>query len=342
MSVRRLIYLFFSLGLLALACRNERKIDVSHIDLNVHVERFDLEMDSLLRRPSLAAGTLRLYTRYGTFFHDYTANVLGTGKPGSPDYEKNITTILQTRDYTELRNDVVKKFATLQPADEQLTDAFRRLKYYYPQTKVPRVIGCITGFAYQTFIGEGYIGIGLDLFLGADSRFYPALRESIPGYLSRSYTPENIPPRAIEGYVREELLPERNDNASLLARMVYNGKVLYFMDQLLPDVADSLKIDYSSRQYDWARQFEKDTWAYFISENLLYETDYLKVQKYLNPAPFTPGIGAHNDSAPKLGVFTGWQIVKEYMEKHPDVTLQQLLAGKDDAQKILNGSGYRP
>ena len=27
----------------------------------------------------------------------------------------------------------------------------------------------------QTAIGNGYFGVGLDLFLGADSRFYPAL-----------------------------------------------------------------------------------------------------------------------------------------------------------------------
>ena len=73
----------------------------------------------------------------------------------------------------------------------------------------------------------------------------------------------------------------------------------------------------------------------------MYETDYPKIQEYLSVAPFTPGVGEKNESAPKLGIWTGWQIVRKYMEKHPEVTLAQLMAN-NDAQKILNDSKYRP
>ena len=73
----------------------------------------------------------------------------------------------------------------------------------------------------------------------------------------------------------------------------------------------------------------------------MYETDFQKIQTYLNEAPFTPGLGEKNQSAPKLGVWTGWQIVRKYMSKHPEVTLPQLMA-MTDAQKILNDSKYRP
>jgi hypothetical protein len=78
-----------------------------------------------------------------------------------------------------------------------------------------------------------------------------------------------------------------------------------------------------------------------MEENLLFETDYLKMQKYLTDAPFTPGLGEGQSSAPKLGVWTGWQIVKKYMDEHPLTTLQQILALKD-AQKILKDSRYKP
>ena len=53
------------------------------------------------------------------------------------------------------------------------------------------------------------------------------------------------------------------------------------------------------------------------------------------------GLGENRDSAPKLGVWMGWQIVRKYMKEHPDVTLQQLMAD-NDAQKILNQSKYKP
>ena len=79
----------------------------------------------------------------------------------------------------------------------------------------------------------------------------------------------------------------------------------------------------------------------FMEENLLFQTDYEKIKDYVSVAPFTPGLGEHNESAPKLATWAGWQIVKQYMDKHPEVTLQQLMKD-NDAQKILNESKYRP
>ena len=52
-------------------------------------------------------------------------------------------------------------------------------------------------------------------------------------------------------------------------------------------------------------------------------------------------LGERNESAPKLGVWTGWQIVRLYMEKHPDVTLKDLMLD-NDYQKILTDANYRP
>jgi hypothetical protein len=67
----------------------------------------------------------------------------------------------------------------------------------------------------------------------------------------------------------------------------------------------------------------------------------MKIQKYLAEAPFTPGLGEKNDSAPKLGVFIGWQIVKSYMENNSEVDLKKLMLMKD-AQLILTRAKYHP
>ena len=47
------------------------------------------------------------------------------------------------------------------------------------------------------------------------------------------------------------------------------------------------------------------------------------------------------ESPPRLGEWIGWQIVKSYMNNHPEITLQQLLH-KNDSQEILIQSGYKP
>jgi hypothetical protein len=191
-------------------------------------------------------------------------------------------------------------------------------------------------------VGDQYLGIGLDMFLGKDSKFYKAIIQSVPLYLSRRFTPEYIVPRVTETYAHEELFPEPDEKKSLLAKMVFQGKILYFLDQVLPEnTPDSVKIGYTSDQLQWAQNFEGNIWAYFLENNFLYETDYQKIQVFLSEGPFTPGLGENRESAPKLGVWTGWQMVKKYMAEHPEITLQQLMADHD-AQKILNQSRYKP
>jgi gliding motility-associated lipoprotein GldB len=282
-----------------------------------------------------------LYKKYGVFYTDYIERIMKAGSARDTAYFTRLRAIFADKAYADLKHDVDAAYPNLDKQTEELTDAFKHIKYYYPKKALPKLYAYFSGFEAQTSIGDGYFAIGLDLFLGADSKFYPSLVNAFPHYVSRRFTPDNITPRVVEGMAREDMFPENEQDKSLLAKMVYNGKIMYYMDQILPDVPDSTKIGYTGKQIKWCEDYRGDIWSYFLEENLLYESDYQKIQKYLNEAPFTPGLGNNNDSAPKLGVWTGWQIVRAYMDKHPEVTLQQLMAD-NDAQKILNESKYRP
>ena len=334
------IYLIFFTAIVFTACNEGKKVDVSHIELDVKIERFDREFDAMRTKP-MAQQAVYLHKKYGIFYQDFVERILNAGSIQDTAYFATLRQIFAGQAYLDLKHDVDAAYPdNMAQQNEELTDAFRRIKYYYPQKNLPKVYAYLSGFQAQTSLGNGYMGIGLDLFLG-ESRFYPALTESFPRYISRRFNKANIAPRVVEGIAREEMFPENDNDRSLLAKMVYNGKILYFMDQTLPDVADSVKIGYTDQQLKWCEDNRSNIWAYFLEENLLYETDFQKIQTYLNEAPFTPGLGEKNQSAPKLGVWTGWQIVREYMNRHPEVTLPQLMA-MTDAQKILNDSKYRP
>ncbi|RFZ85938.1 gliding motility lipoprotein GldB [Mucilaginibacter terrenus] len=334
-----LAYLSF-IVLIFSACNKHKKIDVSNIPVDVKIERFDHDFDSLRTKPmDEQAG--QLYKKYGVFYTDFIERVLRAGTSRDTAYFTKLHAIFADRSYMDLKHDVDSVYPNLDKQEAELTDAFRRIKYYYPKKNLPKVYAYFSGFEAQTTLGEGYFGIGLDLFLGANSRFYPALVTAFPHYVSRRFTPDNITPRVVEGLAREDMFVEDDKNTTLLAKMIYNGKIMYFMDQVMPDVPDSTKIGYTGKQLKWCESFKGDMWSFFLEENLLYNSDYQSIQKYLNEAPFTPGIGENNESAPKLAIWTGWQIVRTYMDKHPNVTLQQLMAD-NDAQKILNEAKYRP
>ena len=334
------LYVILGLCLCLNGCTRSNEPDISGIKLTIKIERFDQSMEQLTAG-NVAQVAPQLEKQYDWFYADYIQNMLAVGSMADTIYYQNVRTVLGNPDYIALAKAVKSTYPDLKNQEAELSDAFKRLHYYFPKQKTPRFISFLSGFSVQTPIGNGYIGIGLDMFLGKDSPFYPALVQSIPQYISRRFTPENIAPRVVETYIREELYPESDAIVSLLDKMVYNGKVLYLMQKSLPTIPDSLLIGYTDAQSAWCKNYEADIWAYFIDEKLIFESDYLKIQKFLTDAPFTPGLGENNQSAPKLGVWVGWQIVKNYMDKHPDLEPKDLLA-LQDGQKILKDSGYKP
>ncbi len=332
------IYLIFLFTLAFISCKRDNRPDVSNINLDIQIERFDKVLYAAKAKNAGEVDQM-LIKKYGMFYDDYVHRMIG-----SPEYSNDqvLSTLFKDQAYTDLTKDVDSVFPNLNAQEQGLTETFKYIKYYYPKAKIPKFVSFVSGFAYQMPVGDNYLGIGLDMFLGKDSKFYKAIIQSVPLYLSRRFTPEYIVPRVAETYAHEELFPEPDENRTLLSKMIFQGKILYFLDQVLPEnTGDSTKIGYSTEQLKWAQQFEGDIWAYFLENNFLYETDYQKIQVFLSEGPFTPGLGENRDSAPKLGTWTGWQIVRKYMEENPNITLQQLMA-ENDAQKILNQSKYKP
>lgn len=317
-------------------------VDVSHIPVDsIQIQRFD---QSFGRLTPENAPTLHQEwkNQYGAFYTDFIERVM---KLGSVDEDEHVAFMLgeiaALPAFQSLRDSVAQTFPHLSPQEAVLTDAFRRIRYYWPDAELPtHLIAFYSGFAVQVPMGDSYIGMGLDLFLGSDSPFYEELINTFPRYLSKRFTPQDIPPRILDAYIREYLLPESAPGPTFLDYMLHEGRRLFLMDQLLPHTADSLKIGYSARQLAWAKHFQKGVWQSFVDEELLYQSDPETIRQYFGEAPFTLGMGAHNESAPKLGTYTGWQMVRSYMNLHPETTLDELIAYRH-AQDFLAASGYQ-
>ena len=332
------IYLFFFCVLLFFSCQQNTRPNTDNIKLEIKIERFEQDLyqgkgknvtqtDNLLRK------------KYGVFYDDFLYRMVGNPSMKSTEM---LEILYKDKAYTDLNHEVDSIYPNLKDVEKDLTQTFKYIKYYYPKTKIPRFVSFLSGFAYQIPVGDDYMGIGLDMFLGRNSKFYGAIVQSVPMYQSRRFEPKYIVPRLTEVFARENLFEERDEDRTLMAKMIHNGKVLYFMDQVLPEnTPDSLKIGYTSKQYEWCKTYEGNIWGLFLENELLYQSDLQKIQTFLTDGPFTPGIGDKKESAPKLGVWLGWQIVKKYMQENPKVTLQELMADHD-AQKILARAKYKP
>jgi hypothetical protein len=86
-------------------------------------------------------------------------------------------------------------------------------------------------------------------------------------------------------------------------------------------------------------------WGYFLKENdpagtnLLYSSDWQNIRKYVEYSPSSPGMPP--EAPGRTANWLGWQIVKAYMQRHPEATMQDLIALRN-AQKLLDDSRYRP
>lgn len=229
-------------------------------------------------------------------------------------------------------------YPNLSALQQQLTEAFRHLRYYDPETEIPNVYTYISGGDYEHPVqfADSVLLIGLDNFLGPD--FIPYTADGLPLYKTRIMTREYILPQCVDA-MSDPWFPVKYPGNSLLDHMIAAGKRLWFVDAMIPDVPDYLKIGYTPDQMAWALENEELVWSAIIENQLLYSTKGGVVRGFLSDGPFTADFT--QASPPRLGAFIGWRIVDAYMDRHPDITLQQLIA-MDDAQKILADSHYKP
>ena len=218
----------------------------------------------------------------------------------------------------------------------EFTEAFKNLRYYYPDARIPKIETVVSGFDTDMFVSDSLIIVSLDYFLGPGAKYRPNMYE----YLLRQYGKENIVPSCLLLYGINGRVNQVNpEDHTVLADMVAYGKSFYFAKQMMPCTPDSIFIWYTAEEIKGARENQDLIWARFIEDKILYATSHMVKQKYLGDRPQTVEVG---EKCPgRIAQWVGWEIVKKYMETHPDVTLPQLMANAN-ADRIFKESRYKP
>jgi hypothetical protein len=231
-----------------------------------------------------------------------------------------------------------KVFPKLDKTEKSLSKAYSYLKYYYPDYYIQQFYSYISGIYYEqpVMVYDTFALIGLDNYLGRSCRQYDEL--FIPKYRSRWMIPEEIPVDVMNSVF--ETLPKKNFKpVKMLDMMVNAGKRMFFLDAVMPDTPDTLKIKYTKSQLKWVEKNEKNIWSFLISEKLLFTADFKQINKLMNDGPFTKGFPSQAPS--RLGEWIGWQIISSFMKNNSGVSLNDLMQ-TTDSQYILQKSKYKP
>lgn len=322
------------------ACQDDSKDkipDVSNINLSVNIQRFDKDLFAIDTN-NIAGGVANLQAKYPIFMEIYPQLIQNQGHEtvGLAQICGDFIRHPQIRKLNDTCQIVFKDVSDL---DKEFTQAFKFYKYYFPKKTVPQVVSYISEYGIGAFsYGDSILAVGLDFGLGENHLGYQNM--GLPRYILRSMDKQHLVAKAMEAYIKGMTEDEGTQGKRLIDVMINNGKRMYVLDKLMPHTPDSVKLAYTQKQVDWCIKNEPDLWAYLLSEDLLYSIKADVWAKLVNPSPTgTPKMPT--DSPGRAGNWLGMQIVKAYMQRNSNVSLEQLLANKD-AQLILDKSKYKP
>lgn len=218
--------------------------------------------------------------------------------------------------------------------ENELKPALLRLRKFLPNLKLPKFYTHISFFNQNIIIGEGFISLSLDNYMGENYCFYDSI--GIYSYLRRNMIREKIVSDYLTAILCSEFMSAPNGN--LLDDMVYYGKMLYTVSCLLPDEKENVIMGYTDGQMKWAEEREEELWRQMVESHIIYTENIIDKTKFLHDGPFTQPFG--QDSPDRLGAYLGWQIVKSYMKNNQEVSIMQLMQ-ETDGQKILKHSNYK-
>jgi hypothetical protein len=337
--MRLLIGLLIVSSILFSCNSGDKTPDVSGIKVQLSTQHFEKELFNL-DTAAYGANLEKLIGRYPSFGENFISTVLGADPQWNNDsvalYVKGFTQAYQkVYDTASL---VFKNFA---PYEAEIKKGLQFVKHYFPAYKIPdkiiTYIGPLNG--YGDILADDALIVGLHLHLGKNYSLYHSelVQQTYPDYISRRFEPGYITANCMKNIVMD-MYPEKLEEKTLVQQMVEKGKRLYLLSKFAPATEEEKLIGYTKEQLTEAYKHEKNIWDLFVQNNLLQTNDENVIKNYIGESPKTQELG---DASPgNVGSFAGWQIVKKYMEKNPEVTLQKLMITDNDA--IFQAAKYKP
>ena len=337
MNIIKQILFALLFAVIFFACkRNPLKVNLSEIKNNIEIVRFDHDLFSIQLNDTLNE-IAKLSNAHPDFFDLFTYRIIRIGGIGEEQFPGLLAQFITDTMILNVKNLVEEEFADFQKTEKQINKAFKYFQYHFPEKQLPTIYAYVSGFNQSVVTAENIIGISLDKYLGRDCHYYQQL-STTPQYKILNMHKNKLVSDVVYAWGNAEF-EETNKATNLMGNIIHQGKLMYFVDALLPTTHDSLKIGYTTKQLDFCINNESQMWNYLVEKKMLFSSNRMDIVRYINDGPTTSGFP--QQSPARAAIWIGWQIVRQYMEKHPEITLKELMQNSD-YQQILSDSGYFP
>jgi hypothetical protein len=339
---------FFFLAVLfimACGCNDDKPLSKIEIapqaaELSAKARSFDVDLFSCdFNQPPRCADTLRL--NYGNFFCGFVEDDLRIAACGSDSVGSLLAKFTSDSQIKETHRAVMEVFSI--EKREALTHEFdgvvQRWNHFFPSKPVPEIIYYCSAWNRSIATTDSIIGIALDCYLGRDHEITQKLSpDFFPTYMKENMDERYLIADAVKGFAAWNA---RNiyQSKDLLSELVFYGKIMYVAEALAPELPDSILMSWSPEQMEWAIAGEENVWKTLANEKTMFHSKPFEINKWFADGPFTSAAGIPQESSPQLGVWMGWNIIRSYMKKYPETSIEALLIESDN-QRLL--SAYVP
>lgn len=345
------VYLLFSI----VSCEStvvEAKYipDTKGVTANVELIRFEQDFFAL-DTTNISAEVEKLREKYPEFTMGYLTSVLGIRDSISQNII--INGYLNYEDALYTYDTVQQVFEDLSTVQAELNQLATHYSYYFPDAKpLTKAFTYLAEYHGDRLavIDEGFVGLPLDMALGAGYPPYTFIK--MPLYDQRTCNKAHLVAKAADAISQNIVGRQCKMKASfLIDMMLFNGKIFYLNDLLLPHVADSIKFGFSSEQTAYCQSTELMLYEHLSDEELLYSNQTDQISKYVNKGPFNPRLRLPANS----GSWLGYRIIKSFVQHHRqalkqanpnlparelDQQLLKMVFEENDPQKFL--AKYKP
>jgi hypothetical protein len=188
-------------------------------------------------------------------------------------YYYELLAFTQHYDMREAYDSVALLFDDFSEIEEDLEYAFGQFSVDFPSYPIPEITTFFGGFNYGVVTYDNNIAIGLENFLGKNSKYYSLLGD--PEYLKFQKQKQFITSNVVEVWI-DEHFQRYIGGRDLLSQLIYKGKVMYCIDKMLPESPMEDKFRFSKAEMDWVEASEASIWKYIIHEDLLFSKEEQK------------------------------------------------------------------
>ena len=223
---------------------------------------------------------------------------------------------------------------------QALMDGLKRMSIMVPEADLPNVVWMPSGFNFAVYPGDGWVGVGLDWFMGVDHPMHAELPPArFPSYRLNRMRPDWMAIEAFKGWLlvnQQHRIPASPRTVDL---WLYWGKMMHLTSRCFPEASPADLMNWTEEEWEWAVVHERSAWAEMQPQDRMFASTPRDVMRWFQEGPFTRVGRIPQDSPDRLGIFLGWRAMNAALAAHPEWTDLDILE-LDDPETVLRS--YRP